>query len=197
MKYLMPCVAILLAISVTGCDAGAGSEVTTNVLVPQKGSGAPYGSRDLWTCSSKADPKSGGISAGMATQYALCSFDHIDDAGFAYLADKVKLEVGKGVVPTGMHIGKWGEDPSAKVYALRGSYDWYQCTKEDKGAPAGPGIWGSFQQRDSNIGKNCSVMHEVNATGNCARTTFGDWKCTLDMGGNGMVTVRNVPPPKH
>jgi hypothetical protein len=179
---LMISTAALAAMVLAGC--GGASAAGPNVLVPQKGAGAPFGSRDPYTCSSTAYPKQGPIPQDMARQYATCGFDKVV-GGFIYLAQNVKVEVGKGAVPRGnFYIPKPWMDPKAKVYPLRGSYDWYQCGKEDPTyAPYAPG-------------KNCSMTHEPNATGSCTRTNFGDWKCLLDQGNPGAENTRSVPPPK-
>ncbi len=167
-----------------GAAACQGASAALSVLVPQKGVGAPYGARDPYTCSSTTTPKTGAITVATAEEYAICGFEH-ESNGFLYLVENVNLQVGRGVVPRGtFYIPKPGMDPKAPVYALRGTYDWYQCGKEDPTyAPYAPG-------------KNCSVHHEVNGSGSCARTTFGDWKCNLEMGNPGAENKSGVAPPK-
>src|SRR6185437_13595611 len=123
--------------------AAAGS----NVLTPQKGLGTTYGSRDPYTCSSTAAPKSGAIGADMARQYVICGAEEGDAGDQFWLLQNVKVEVGKGVVPKGTYyIPKADQDPNAKVYALRGSLDRYLCSKQDKGTKI-TGLWASFSDQ--------------------------------------------------
>ena len=92
------------------------------------------------------------------------------------------------LVPKGTYyVPRADQDPAAKDYAIRGSLDRYLCSKQNKGVMIGNEL------QFNNIGKNCTVWHETNATGDCYRTTFGDWKCY--MHGEG-PQVADRPPPK-
>lgn len=190
MKHIVPIGLASLAVVAAGCQ---GASAATNVLVPQAGAGAPYGARDPYACSSKTSPTSGAISAQMARQYFICGWEKVDGNGNLDLTGNVQLQVGRGVVPRGTFaVPRSDQDPKAKVYAIRGSYDWYMCAKQDKGQQI-KGLWSSFSDA-GNIGKNCVLWHVTNATGDCYRTTFGDWKCSM-IGNNG-DQIRDQPPPK-
>ncbi|MDE2462321.1 MAG: hypothetical protein KGO02_01210, partial [Alphaproteobacteria bacterium] len=158
---------------VAACGPDA-AETVQNVLVPIKGAGAAYGARDPLSCSSTAAPKSGPITAGYARQYVICDLEQGDTGDQFWLLEHVKVEVGKGVVPTGTYyIPRADQDPNAKDYAIRGSLDRYLCSKQNKGVMIGNEL------QFNNIGHNCTVWHESHATGDCYRTTFGDWKCYM------------------
>jgi hypothetical protein len=159
----------------------AASGGDANVLVSQKGLGAAYGSRDPYRCSSTALPKTGAIDAAMARQYIVCGTEQGDAADPFWLLENVKVEVGKGVVPKGTYyVPRADQDPNAKDYAIRGSLDRYLCSKVRPGTLSG------------SPGKNCALWHETNASGDCYRTTFGDWKCYFHGTGPQMA---NQPPP--
>lgn len=171
----MACVACLNPSAVAAQDR--------NVLIPQKGVGAPFGARDPRACSSTAYPEKGPISEAMAKQYFICGMEKVNPDGYLFLEENVKLQVGRGVVPRGVYaVPRADQDPNAKVYAIRGSFDQYMCSKLD------------HSTMFNNIGKNCGDQHVTNATGSCYRTTFGDWKCQM-VGGGG--STGNVPPPQN
>jgi len=155
-----------------------------NILVPQAGAGAKYGSRDPYTCSSKTAPTKGAITADMATQYFICGHEQVNPAGLLFLAENVHLQVGKpvGKAKSVMLYMMKDADPDGLVYPIRGSFDAYLCNPVDDSFPP-----------DAH-GHNCSVQHETNATGSCYRTGFGDWSCAMDGSAPG---VNQVPPPGY
>lgn len=169
-----------------GCAQGSqaqASKTVVNVLVPRKGVGKPYGSRDPMACSSKVAPKKGPISAAQAAQYVQCADEKLDSDGYLFLNEHLKVtQVAKGRPFSGAGLYGGGDvDPNTMVYAIRGSFDNYLCGKVMHGSVL------------ENTGKNCALWHETHATGYCLRTNFGDWSCTMsDLDAQ---QVPGQPPP--
>ena len=85
-------VTILMGIGSAGAALAAAE---TNVLTPQTGVGAKYGSRDPYTCSATIEPQQGAITADLARQYFICKVEQVNGSGMLFLLDNVKVEVGK------------------------------------------------------------------------------------------------------
>ncbi len=180
MKRFLPWLALLM-FAVGGLASGP---VTAgpNVMTQKPGVGAKFGSRDPYACASTVAPKSGPISAALASQYFTCGFEHINEDGYLFLAEHATVQVGRGVPFREAGLYETGNiDPNGKVYAIRGSYDQYLCTPLSR--------YGAVR------GHNCAAWHETHATGYCYRTTFGDWKC--NMSDLDAQIIDNQPPPQN
>jgi len=173
-------VTILMGIGSAGAALAAAE---TNVLTPQTGVGAKYGSRDPYTCSATIEPQQGAITADLARQYFICKVEQVNGSGMLFLLDNVKVEVGKTVGRARDLVALMHDaDPDGFVYPIRGSFDQYLCFPVDDSY--GPHAHG----------QNCSVSHELKATGSCYRTGFGDWSCYMDGTG---PTDSGVAPPGY
>ena len=149
----------------------------------QAGVGAPYGTRNPETCKSKKEPSKGAPSSEQARQLFACTVEGVS-GGTLYLVEKVTIEVGKGTRFFDLAAGARPSDADRDglIYPIRGSLRRYSC-----------GIPSSIL---NNAGKNCTVFEEPKATGDCYRTSFGDWKCSMgDMSAPDKYGSRNVPPP--
>lgn len=173
---LMAAGAVVLAVA--GYPALSMADSGPNVLVPEKGLGAKFQARDPYACSSTVEPKSGAISADLARQYLICKIEQVNGAGLLFLIENVKVEVGKSAGKArDVLIINHDADPDGLIYPIRGSYDQYICFAVDHGLHSS--------------GQNCSVTHETKATGDCHRTSFGDWSCYM----NGSGPSFNLRPP--
>ena len=175
---LMAAGAVVLAVA--GYPALSMADSGPNVLVPQKGLGAKFQARDPYTCSSMTEPKTGPVSADLARQYLICKIEQVNGAGLLFVIENVKVEVGKPIGKArDVLIINHDADPDGLIYPIRGSYDQYLCSPvDDSYAPHAHG-------------QNCSVTHETHATGDCHRTSFGDWSCYM----NGTGPSFNLRPP--
>lgn len=164
----------VLLLSPTGSKAAG-----PNVLVPQPGIGAKFGSRDPFRCTSKTAPSTGLITPQMAAQYFVCRSEKVNSNGYLFLVDNVQVEVGSPLTPlaiAGLLITD--AQQGSPVLPIRGSFDNYLCSPIGAGTPPG---------------HNCALWHETHATGHCYRTAFGDWSCYMsDLDAQ---QVPNQPPP--
>lgn len=98
-----------------------------------------------------------------------------------YLTQDMKFDIAAKGRPHNPRTDVMSEiDVDVPVYAIRGSFVQYQCSEVSKIL--------------ENQGKNCNIYRQPNASGQCYKTTFGDWKCNL-MDLNSKHEGR-VPPPK-
>jgi hypothetical protein len=104
----------------------------------------------------------------------------VNGAGLLFVIENVKVEVGKPIGKArDVLIINHDADPDGLIYPIRGSYDQYLCSPvDDSYAPHAHG-------------QNCAVTHETHATGDCHRTSFGDWSCYM----NGTGPSFNLRPP--
>jgi len=134
------------------------------------------------TCPSTREPVSGAISVEQATLYFMCSREGTR-GGPLDLVENLTLEVGQGRPAS--YLDSSDIDHDSLVYPIRGSFTMYTCYTP-KASPY-PYL--------NNIGRNCHTHDEPQATGNCYRTSFGDWRCS--MPDTGIHNYReNVPPPR-
>ncbi|HUY95140.1 MAG TPA: hypothetical protein VMU71_07565 [Terracidiphilus sp.] len=114
--------------------------------------------------------------------YLQCGDETVNSDGYLWLDENVKVQVGGGVKASGTWTYTGGDvNPNELVYPIRGTMDKYLCGKVQHGSVL------------ENEGKNCTLWHWNEATGNCYRTTFGDWKCTMtDLDAQ---QVADQPPP--
>ena len=143
--------------------------------------GADYGARDPTVCKDSKAVGSGAPSPQQAAQYVACEHDGIR-ANHLYLYDQVKVEIGAA-----RRFGQLTDlnladaDTKSAVYPIRGSYRLYICEHQVNN-PRLPTY--------NNVGKNCSMFDNQNATGLCWKTSFGDWRCD-------MTSEKQDPNPKH
>ena len=143
--------------------------------------GAPYGSRNPHTCPDATMPQHGAISAAQAKQYVTCGLEGIYSYQL-YLVEDVSVTVGAGVAYNARNFPYDNDiDPNYPVYPIRVSFKQYQC--------------GKVNTIMENAGKNCTVNMYQNATGVCVRTTFGDWRCSVNSRPD-PATQYNMPPPR-
>ncbi len=142
--------------------------------------GAPYQSRDPATCSNRSAPVSGPMTALIARAYVACSREGIRE-DHVYLVGGMDLEVGRSRPFQLSDQNNSDVDPKQPVYPIRGRLLIYYCARvSDDG---------------SNAGKNCDIINIPAATGECYKTTFGDWTC--DMSNKDYTTIRqDMPAPK-
>ena len=140
--------------------------------------GAPFQSRDPATCSNRSAPARGPMTAAIARAYVACSREGVR-MQHIYLVAGMDIEVGRSRPFQQSDQGHSDIDPAQPVYPIRGRLLVYFCARvSDDG---------------SNAGKNCDVINMPAATGECYRTTFGDWTC--DMSSPDFTTVRQEMPP--
>lgn len=163
-------------------SASAGPATSSVPPVSQGSIGAGFGTRDPVVCASTKEPVKGPISLEQAKLYFRCDREGTK-TGPLMLVENLTLEMGKAHRPDRLDLNK---DPDSLEYPIRGSYSEYMCYSEN----ASPGIL-------NNVGKNCYVRDNPNATGSCYRTTFGDWECTMFDSFSIVKGGRaNVPPPR-
>jgi len=142
--------------------------------------GAPYQSRDPQTCPDRSAPVSGPMTAAIARTYVGCSREFVFMQRI-YLIAGMDLEIGRSRPFQRSDEGLNDVDPSQPVFPLRGRILTFACDR--------------VRDDGSNAAKNCDVNMTPKATGQCYKTTFGDWTC--DMSSVEFTTVRReLPPPK-
>lgn len=141
--------------------------------------GAPYEARDPVTCPDRTDPAEGAIPKETAARYVTCAHEYESD-NVLYLVTDLVVQVGKGRPFMAASDAELKDiDYEQLVYPLRGSYRWYQCKP--------------VSDYMENRGQNCRIENQPNAEGQCYKTVFGDWTCTMqDIYGE---TVGYGPPP--
>ena len=82
-------------------------------------------------------------------------------------------------------------DTDAKVMPIRGSMTTYQCNKLSKFTKAQDGPY-----YVENANRNCLVVKQPNAEGKCYKTTFGDWKCSMQESIGPENYLADQPPPR-
>ena len=145
------------------------------------GLGATYGTREPASCTSTAAPDEGAPSAEQAAQYLKCTTEKENGQQLTLLEDVVVQVAAKGRPYNPGHESMPEIDTDQAIYALRGSFVRYRCSKPD------PDIL-------QNVGKNCSSVEQPNAIGNCWKTTFGDWRCTMIDLDQYQMTASQAPP---
>lgn len=145
------------------------------------GLGAKYGSREPANCASTAAPDDGALSAEQAAQYLKCTTEKESGQTLTLLENVVVQVAAKGRPYNPGRESMPEIDTDKPIYALRGSFVRYQCSRPD------PDIM-------QNVGKNCSSVDQPNATGNCWKTTFGDWRCTMNDLNVYRLTPGQAPP---
>lgn len=145
------------------------------------GLGAKYGTREPANCASTAAPDDGPPSAEQAAQYLKCTAEKESGQTLTLLEDVVVQVAAKGRPYNPGRESMPEIDTDQAIYALRGSFVRYQCSRPD------PDIM-------QNVGKNCSSVDQPKAIGNCWKTTFGDWRCTMNDHDQYRMTPGQTPP---
>jgi hypothetical protein len=146
--------------------------------------GAKYGTRDPAVCRSKTEPTKGAPTPAQAFQYWQCKKEKgVDTRYNIYLYENARLEVGKGRPYQVSDMNLSAIDPSLSVYPVRGTFDVYQC--QDPAHMAAPAPR-----------RNCNLHENVDATGVCYKTTFGDWDCEIGYNIDVRKAKRGVPGPR-
>jgi hypothetical protein len=157
-----------LGIARAGGQASGSDLSGPPVLLPEYQARAPRTCTKLKTAPSLAQ----------AVALAQCAMDGIS-SGQLFITQNVNIEIGSArpfVYFT--DAGLSGIDPSAQVYPLRGSYTSYLCNKIGSMYPAG---------------HSCLKSDVPEGTGQCWKTSFGDYKCLLK--GAPPKMVGGMPPP--
>jgi hypothetical protein len=167
--------------AVLGCVWGTGQAIANPVvLVTKPGIGAKYFARDPYVCTSKDYPKAGAITADMAAQYVTCANEYVDvHSDMLYLTSNMRAEVDLPLTADQARAffllnDVTDADANSPVYPIRGGFEWHQCMIPDGTKPDSFGVPPAYPP-----GRNCKIGHEVNANGNCYRTSFGDWSCQM------------------
>ena len=147
--------------------------------------GTPYGTREPPTCPSTKEPAKGVITPELAKRYLRCNGEGIGPGNNMYLLENVSIEVGKGTpfLQLDPRQRPGSADPDGLVFPTRGTYTVYQCAVPNK--------------INNKFGKNCNTYESKQATGQCYRSGFGDWTCTMvDNATNNPQNRTDVAPPK-
>jgi hypothetical protein len=141
------------------------------------------------SCPSRAEPKTGAITAQQAAQYVTCHFERGES--FVYngvmpmaLVRNLKIEVApKPRRARGTDVERAARftialNTEQSVYDTRGSFNVYYCTRRSQRFPE----------------NNCGWDERPNAQGICFKNNFNDWYCLLD--GSLKIMPSRVNPPR-
>jgi len=144
-----------------------------------------YGTRDAQTCKDMKAPVKGAPTAALAKQYVICDIEKVSGP-YLYLVENVRVEVGGGrPYNPNADINVPEINVRLPIYSIRGSLTKYQCYEVNPNFTV------------SAPGKNCTRYEEPKAKGDCYKTTFGDWRCTMtDLSNTNENWFPGVAPPK-
>ncbi len=161
--------------------AAVAAALLATTVFAQANTGAPWGAgRGPATCTPLKQPKA--PSPAQAAQLLRCAKERIyDSSGELWLLKSVNVEVGGPTAFRALYniVTMPEADTTKQVHPIRGDFTWSVCT---------------WLPDTKNPGKNCAESTVSNATGACWRTTFGDWKCT--MNGTTGARTAGLPPVK-
>jgi hypothetical protein len=144
-----------------------------------------YGtSRQLRTCPSRTEPRSGRISVEQAKIYAACYYEEqgVFNASVKFV-DILSLQVApKPRRARDIDFRLHKIDIEKPVYDIRGSMIVYNC-------------YNTLGSTSYSHGSNCSVYREPKSNGKCYQTTFGDWHCVM-AGGSSVRPEHHMPAPE-
>lgn len=168
--FLLPCIQIY---------------AQTGVYV-QREVGSKYGSLGPLTCQSKREPVRGAPTPRQAAIYVACEQEGEKTicGGCLVLLRFQNIEVGKARPFNRLNDRMSDADVDSPIYPIRGSYGMYFCYEPDP----------PFFQYPK--GRNCNLAVYPRAEGDCYRTTFGDWSCSMYDSSSQVQMVQNVPPPR-
>ena len=147
-----------------------------NIRGQQASVGAAYGAREPVVCASRAEPAQGRPTAAQVVQHLKCTTEGVADGSLYLLEDVEVSEVGEVEAFDESYFP--GIDAAHPVFPIRGNLVRYECRRE----------------RGDNMGANCVSHVEANASGNCYKTTPGDWNCS--MSDLVQQTTEGVAPPE-
>lgn len=180
---------VAIALALAGCGGGgngggSGAPVT---MTRDATIGAPYGSAGPHSCPNRKEPADGAPSPEQAAAYATCHLEG-ESSQMLYLVDKVVVtDVGKARTYNPLESVMSQIDVDRPVYAIRGSYDGYQCRPISTSTVVDMGP--KYQK-----GANCNLYRNVDAKGDCYVDTFGDWHCTM-VDTNSKMVRDDAPAP--
>ena len=157
-------------------ETDANGQRVRNVRGQQAGVGAAYGAREPVSCQSRAEPAQGRPTAAQVVQHVKCTTEGVADGSLWLLEDIEVREVGEGESFDASYFPDI--DVAYPVFPIRGDLVRYECRREN----------------GSNAGANCVSHVEENASGNCHKTTSGDWSCS--MSDLAQRTTEKVAPPE-
>ena len=157
-------------------ETDANGRRVRNVRRRQASVGAAYRAREPVSCQLRADPAQGRPTAAQVVQHLKCTTEGVADGSLFLLEDVEVREVGEGESFDASYFPDI--DVAHPVFPIRGNLVRYECRREN----------------DSNAGANCVSHVEENASGNCHKTTSGDWNCSM----SDLVqrTTEKVAPPE-
>ena len=157
----------------------------TNANADANANANKYGTRDARTCKDMKAPVKGAPTAALAKQYVICDIEKVSGP-YLYLVENVRVEVGDGrPFNPNLDINVPEINVRLPIYSIRGSLTKYQCYEVNLNFTV------------SAPGKNCTRYEEPKAKGDCYKTTFGDWRCTMtDLSGTNGTWFPGVSPPK-
>jgi hypothetical protein len=171
------CLFSLALLSPLGCKSAAGEGAgPTGDLSSPLTMLPEYQARAPRTCTKVTKPP----SAAQAVVMVQCTMDTLTPGGLGLVQD-VKLELGSSrPFVYYSDAGLDGIDLNARVYPLRGSYTFHNCSLISNMSPAGKScIWTTVEQ----------------AVGWCWKTSFGDYKCKMQGAPGGSVKSGTGPAP--
>lgn len=158
-----------------GSGSGGSITLTRNDAVGKK-----YAAPGPRTCSPRNVPESGPPSAAQAEAYTICAIEG-EWASNLYLVDQVTVTaVGSGRTYERNQGSRPNIDVMKPVYAIKGSYEKYQCDP----------TYGEARSGD------CVITHHRNAVGDCYLDTFSEWHCIMTDGYAVPNEVPSAPPPR-
>jgi hypothetical protein len=141
------------------------------------------------SCPSRAEPKTGKITAKQAAQYVICHFERGES--FVYngampmsLVRDLKIEVApKPRRARGADVEEVARfsialNTEQPVYDIRGSFNQYICSRRSR----------------LSLENNCGLYVRPSAQGICFKNNFNDWYCLL--GGSLKIMPSGVNPPQ-
>jgi hypothetical protein len=153
-----------------------------------------YGtSRQLATCPSRSEPRTGRLSSAQAIKYAICDAEGdqvVPQPGIAKFMEILSLQVSSPRPVSEADWLKYGKSISRSkpIYDIKGRAILYACSK----------IAGMAQFAIAERGKNCLVWgstdsDSINSRGECFTDFAGKWRCKLAIG---TTPVKGPPPAK-
>lgn len=169
-----------------GADLAANAQTNAN-KADQKPKLNRFEARDPRVCENTNAPARGAITAVLAQKYLNCQMESISGSNLYLIENLKSVAVGAGM-PYAALIGQrsFAEiDVKHPVYPIRGSYLQYQCSDPVTSYSGPPNT-------------NCTTYSHPQAKGYCYKTTFADWRCTMQdpAAGNKDNIIHGVAPPK-
>jgi hypothetical protein len=127
--------------------------------------GPAYSAREPVSCESRSEPAQGRPTPAQVVEHLRCAAEGVADGSLYLLEDVQVSEIGEGESFDASYFPDI--DAARPVFPVRGNLVRYECRRENV---------------------------EANASGNCYKTTSGDWNCSM----SDLVqrTTAGVPPPQ-